>query len=33
MPRTIAAIGVNALLGKRATNTVFRVPAMDMQDE
>jgi AcrR family transcriptional regulator len=29
----IAAVGVDALLGKRATNTVFRVRAMDMQDE
>jgi hypothetical protein len=29
----IAAVGVNALLGKRATNAVFRVPATDMQDE
>jgi AcrR family transcriptional regulator len=29
----IAAVGVDALLGRRATNTVFRVPAMDMQDE
>jgi AcrR family transcriptional regulator len=29
----IAAVGVDALLGKRATNTVFRVPATDMQDE
>ena len=29
----IAAVGVDALLGKRATNTVFRVPAMAMQDE
>src|ERR1700754_4834650 len=29
----IAAVGVDALLGKRATNTVFRVPAMDLQDE
>jgi AcrR family transcriptional regulator len=29
----IAAVGVDALLGKRATNTVFRVPAIDMQDE
>jgi len=24
---------VDALLGKRATNTVFRVPATDMRDE
>jgi AcrR family transcriptional regulator len=29
----IAAVGVDALLGNRATNTVFRVRAMDMQDE
>ena len=29
----IAAVGVDALLGKRATNTVFRVPAMNLQDE
>jgi AcrR family transcriptional regulator len=29
----IAAVAVDALLGKRATNTVFRAPAMDMQDE
>lgn len=29
----IAAVAVDALLGKRATNSVFRVPAMDMQDE
>ena len=29
----IAAVGLDALLGKRATNTVFRVPAIDMQDE
>ena|ERR1700761_4288291 len=29
----MAAVGVDALLGKRATNTVFRVPATDMQDE
>jgi len=29
----IAAVGVNALLGKRSSNTVFRVPAMDMHDE
>jgi AcrR family transcriptional regulator len=31
--RAIAAIGVNALLGKRATSTVFRAPETDMQDE
>lgn len=31
--RAIAAIGVDALLGKRATNTVFRVLATDTQDE
>jgi AcrR family transcriptional regulator len=31
--KAIAAVGVDALLGKRATNTVFRVPATDMQDE
>lgn len=31
--RTIAAVGVDALLGKRSTNTVFRVPATDLQDE
>jgi AcrR family transcriptional regulator len=30
---TIAAIGVDALLGKRSTRTVFRVPATDTQDE
>jgi AcrR family transcriptional regulator len=29
----IAAVGVDALLGKRATNTVFRVPATCLQDE
>jgi AcrR family transcriptional regulator len=29
----IAAIAVDALLGKRASNTVFRVPASDMHDE
>jgi AcrR family transcriptional regulator len=29
----IAAVGVDALLGKRATNTVFRVSATDLQDE
>jgi hypothetical protein len=32
-PPDSAAVGVDALLGKRATNTVFRVPAMAMQDE
>ena len=31
--KTIAAIGVNALLGKRTTSTVFRAPGTDMQDE
>jgi hypothetical protein len=31
--KAIAAVGVDALLGKRATNTVFRAPATDMQDE
>jgi AcrR family transcriptional regulator len=31
--KAIAVVGVDALLGKRATNTVFRVPATDMQDE
>jgi AcrR family transcriptional regulator len=31
--KTIAAIGVNALLGKEATSTVFRAPATDIQDE
>lgn len=29
----IAAVGVDALLGRRATQAVFRMPAMDMQDE
>ena len=29
----IAAVGVDALLGRRATHAVFRAPAMDMQDE
>ncbi|MFZ0907503.1 MAG: TetR/AcrR family transcriptional regulator [Mycobacterium sp.] len=29
----IAAVGVDALLGKRATNSVFRVPATDLRDE
>ena len=28
----IAAVGVDALLGRRATHAVFRMPAMDMQD-
>jgi AcrR family transcriptional regulator len=31
--KAIAAIGVDALLGKRATSTVFRVPATDINDE
>ena len=31
--KAIAAVGVDALLGKRASNAVFRVPATDMQDE
>jgi AcrR family transcriptional regulator len=31
--KAIAAVGVDALLGKRATNTVFRAPATDLQDE
>lgn len=31
--KAIAAVGVDALLGKRSTNTVFRVPATDIQDE
>jgi AcrR family transcriptional regulator len=31
--KAIAAVGVDALLGKRATNSVFRVSATDMQDE
>jgi hypothetical protein len=31
--KAIATIGVNALLGKRATSTVFRAPKTDMQDE
>ena len=31
--KAIAAVGVDALLGKRSTNTVFRLPATDMQDE
>jgi AcrR family transcriptional regulator len=29
----IAAVGVDALLGRRATHAVFRMSAMDMQDE
>ena len=29
----VAAVGVDALLGRRATQAVFRAPAMDMQDE
>lgn len=29
----IAAVGVDALLGKRVTHTVFRIAATDMQDE
>jgi AcrR family transcriptional regulator len=29
----IAAVGVDALLGRRATQAVFRMPAIDMQDE
>jgi len=31
--KAIAAIGVNALLGKRATSTVFHTPGTDMQEE
>lgn len=31
--RAIAAIGVDALLGKRSAQAVFRVPATDMRDE
>jgi AcrR family transcriptional regulator len=31
--KTVAAVGVDALLGKRATSIVFRVPPTDMQDE
>jgi AcrR family transcriptional regulator len=31
--KAIAAVGVDALLGKRATNAVFRISATDMQDE
>lgn len=31
--QAIATVGVDALLGKRATNTVFRVAATNMQDE
>jgi AcrR family transcriptional regulator len=31
--KAVAAIGVDALLGKRATNTVFRMAATDTHDE
>jgi AcrR family transcriptional regulator len=31
--KAIAAVGVDALLGKRATNAVFRLSATDLQDE
>ena len=31
--KAVAAVGVDALLGKRATYAVFRVPAKDLQDE
>ena len=31
--QAIAAVGVDAVLGRRSTNTVFRLPATDMQDE
>jgi AcrR family transcriptional regulator len=31
--KAIAAIGVNALLGKRATSTVFHAPGADIPDE
>jgi AcrR family transcriptional regulator len=31
--KAIAAIGVDALLGKRATNTVFRLPERNIHDE
>jgi AcrR family transcriptional regulator len=31
--KAIAAIGVDALLGKRATNTVFRLPDRNIHDE
>jgi AcrR family transcriptional regulator len=31
--KAIAAIAVDALLGKRATSTVFRIPAADIDDE
>jgi AcrR family transcriptional regulator len=31
--KTVAAVGVDALLGKRATSIVFRLPPTDMQDE
>lgn len=31
--KAIAAVGVDALLGKRSASTVFRVPATDVQEE
>lgn len=31
--RVIAAVGVNALHGKRATSSLFRAPESDMPDE
>jgi len=31
--KSVAAVGVDALLGKRATNTIFRVAATDTHDE
>lgn len=31
--QAVAAVGVDAFLGKRSTNTVFRRPATDLQDE
>lgn len=31
--KTIAAVGVNALLGKQVASTVFRAPETDMGDE
>jgi AcrR family transcriptional regulator len=31
--KALAAVGVDALMGKRATNTVFRVPGAEMPDE
>jgi AcrR family transcriptional regulator len=31
--KAIAAVAVDALLGKRATSTVFRIPAADIHDE